>query len=412
MTFLGSLLRSSPEDPTKPLSDPSLIEWFSGPKSDAGVQVSEQRVLGLPAYYAALRITAGALGSLPIHVYRSGTKEKVEQRTVLSRANPRQTTPQWARTGWLHYFAWGNAYSRKVRDGSGQVREVWPVHPSRVRDREVEPTAQNPAGKLHLVNINGVEHRWTPYEMLHLPYVSFDGLTGVRPLEVFRQSLGIAIAGDDTSARLFSNGSRLSGVLTTEQKLDNDGAARLKKRWKEKTSGVANAGDIAVLDSGAKFAPIALPPQDAQLLESRQWAVDEIGRMIGVPPHLIGNVEKSTSWGTGIEQQVLGWMKFILQTPLTDSESVWTDELLPSGMYVKHSVEGLLRGDSASRASLYHSAITDGWMTRNEVRALEDLDSADGLDDFIAPSNMTLISVDGSIVPLSAAGAADSTPVA
>jgi HK97 family phage portal protein len=129
--------------------------------------------------------------------------------------------------------------------------------------------------------------------------------------------------------------------------------------------------------------------------------------MVGTPPHLIGDVSGSTSWGTGIEQQVLGWVKFTLQMWITSMEQRWAAELLPPSRYVKHSLEGLLRGDSAARAAFYHQAITDGWMTRNEVRQLEDRDPGpDSLDEYLAPSNMTLISVDGQIVPLSSDGVA------
>ncbi len=414
MTLLGGMVRRSVEDPTKPLTDASLLSWFGGAKSDAGVQVSEQRVLGLPTYYRALTLTAGALGTLPVKVYKQGTREKLAQPTVLDKPNPRQTSKEWRITTFLHFIAWGNAFSRKVRDGSGQVREVWPLHPSRVQVREVEPTGPNPAGKLFLVRMpNGEELRRTPYEILHLPYMSMDGLQGIRPLETFRQSLGIAIAGDDATAKFIANGSRLSGILTTDSTLDKDGVAakRLKARWKELTSGVENTGEIGVLDSGAKFQAVSIPPADAQMLQGRQWSVDEIGRMIGTPPHLVGNVSGSTSWGSGIEQQVLGWLKFTLQTPVSVSEDRWTDELLLPGQYAKHSVEGLLRGDSAARASFYNRMITDGWGSRNEARDLEDREPVDGLDEFIVPSNMTLISVDGQIVPLSSAGAsaADAT---
>ena len=223
---------------------------------------------------------------------------------------------------------------------------------------------------------------------------------------MFRQSLGISIAGDDSAATFFANGSQLSGIITTPGAIDDTVAGRLKARWKALTAGVDKAGDVAVLDSGATFTPVSIPPVDAQLLESRQWSVSEVARMVGTPPHLIGDITNSTSWGTGIEQQVLGWVKFTLQTWITGHEQRFEADLLPDSVYCRHSLEGLLRGDSSARAAFYHSAITDGWLTRNEVRDLEDREPADGLDDFIAPSNMTLFTVGGDVVPLSAAGSA------
>lgn len=414
MTLLGSISRRGRlESATTPLTNTSLLSWLSGARSDAGVSVTEQRVLGLPAYYRALAITAGAMATLPLHVYKRGTKEFIASPTVLDRPNPRQTGVEFRFTLYAHAIAWGTGWATKVRDGSGQVREIWPLHPTRISHREVEPTEADPAGLVFLVRTaKGEELVRTSRDIFRLPYMSMDGVVGIRPLEIFRQSLGIAIAGDDASARFYANGSRPSGILTTDKQLDEGGtaAARLKARWKELTGGVENTGEIGVLDNGATFTPVSIPPVDAQLLESRQWTVGELARMVGTPPHLIGDVDRSTSWGAGIEQQVLGWVKFGLQTWVTGSEQRYDSELLPTpDWYTKHSLEGLLRGDTASRAAFYHASIVDGWRNRNEVRGLEDLEPVDGLDEFIVPSNMTLISVDGQMVPLSAAGASADT---
>lgn len=413
MTLLRALRSGNPENPAVPLSDPSLASWLTGGKSDAGVNVTEQRVLGLPAFYRALAVTSGTLGSLPIHVYKDGTRERLGRPTVIDRPNPRQTSIEWRITSKLHALAWGNAFDRKVRNGIGDVAEVWPIHPSRVRVETVEPSSADPAGKLFLVKqSSGQELRLTSRDILHRPFMSMDGVSGLRPLEIFRQSLGIAIAGDDSAAKLYGNNQIPAGILTVNEALPEQSAAdRLKARWKESIGGIGKTGEIAVLDNGATFTAVSIPPEDAQLLQSRQWAVSELIRMIGPPPHLAGDVEKTSSWGTGIEQQVLGWVKFTLQAWITSDEQRIDLELMPAGAYSKTALQGLLRGDSTARAAFYHSGITDGWLNRNEVRDLEDKERVDGLDEFIVPSNMTLISVDGQLVPLSSAGtaAADST---
>lgn len=404
MTTLGTLRRGSLENTNTPLTSNALVEWMVGPQH-AGTNVTESKVLGLPAYYRALAVTAGTLARLPLKVYKNGTRERVAQTTVLDRPNPRQTPVEFRMTQYLAAIAWGNSFARKYKDGAGIVRETWPIHPGRVRVEDVEPSDVNPAGQLFLVrNKGGDESRLTPNEILHIPYMSMDGIEGVRPLKLFAQSLGIAIAGDTSAASLFANGSRMQGVLETDQELSKTAADRLKDRWREKVAGPQNAGQIAVLDRGTHFKPITLPPADAQLLESRKWAVTEIARMVGTPPHLVGDVEKSTSWGTGIEEQVLGWLKFTLATWIELVEQRYARDLLAGPWYCKHSVEGLLRGDSKTRAAFYHNAIVDGWMNRNEVRDLEDLEPVEGLDEYMAPSNMTLISVNGEIVPLSSAG--------
>jgi HK97 family phage portal protein len=407
VTVLGRLLRSSLENAELPLTSTALADWLGGARSKAGVAVSEPRVYGLPAYYRGVAIKAGTLGCLPIKVYRKGTRERVRTETVLDSPNPRDTPLEFWMTMYANGIAWGNAFGRKLRDGSDQVIEVWPIHPSRVRVEAVAPTPDNPEGKRFLVRdqVTGQVKEYTSWDIFHLPYMTVGGVEGMRPLSMFRQSLGIAIAGDDSAASFYGNGSRISGILTTDQKLEENSATRLKKAWKEKVSGPDNAGEIAVLDKGAKFQPVMIPPADAQLLQSRQWAVSEIGRMIGILPHLVGDVDKTSSWGTGVEQQTLGWVKYDLQSWISAAEQRITRELLPGGWssgiwYAEIAVEGLLRGDSAARAAFYHAAITDGWMNRNEVRPLENLEPAEGLDEFIVPSNMTLISIDGEIVPL------------
>jgi len=261
-----------------------------------------------------------------------------------------------------------------------------------VRVEIIDPTSENPAGKLFLVTrSNGSEERLTPSEVMHLPYMSMDGVEGVRPMVAFRQSLGLAIAGDDSTARFFGNGSRLSGILTTSASLNDVSAGRLKSRWREMTQGVGNTGEIGVLDNGAEFQQVSVPPIDAQLLESRQFQVAEVARIIGTPPHLIGDVSGSTSWGTGIEQQVLGWVKFTLQTPISSSEARWSKELLASTEYAEHSLEGLLRGDSKARAEFYRVMSGISAISPTQIRDLENWEAVDGLDFYTVPKNMTVV---------------------
>lgn len=409
MSLLDKLVRTSPEDATVPLSSANILSWLTGGSADdtAGVAISERRVLGLPAYFRAVAVTAGTLAQLPVHVYAKrddGKRELVGRPTVLDAPNPRQTPFEFKFTMYANGITWGDMFAEKVRDGLGEVRQVWPVHPSRVRVEAVKPTAGNPQGKLFHVTGANDGRPYTSDQMMHIPYLSPDGIQGVRPLEIFRQSLGIAVAGDTAAASLFKNGSRLQGVLSSDQKLDDTTAQRIKNRWIETNTGPRNAGNVAVLGSGAKFQPIALPPGDLQLLESRQWSVAEIARMVGTPPHLIGDVSRSTSWGTGIEEQVLGWVKFTLGAWITSAEQRVTLEVLHSDEYAKMALEGLLRGDSKARAAFYHSAITDGWLNRNEVRELEDREAVEGLDEFIVPSNMSIIAVDGKFGPASDSG--------
>lgn len=397
MSVLGALLRGSLESTTTPLTGSALLDWMGGPKSDAGVSVTEKRVYGLPAYYRAISIKAGTLAGLPLKVFEKGTRKPVRTKTVLNHPNPRQTPFEFWFTTYANAVSWGNAYAFKISDRGGVVRQVWPIHPSRVAAVEVDPTASNPAGKAFDVTFpDGTSARFTPDDVFHLPYLSLDGVVGIRPLELFRTSLGIAIAADQSAAGLYANGSMLSGVLSTEQTLTQDQATALKSRWKAKVSGPQKAGDVAVLDRATKFTPISLPPGDAQLLESRKFSLGEIARMVGVQPHMIGDVERTTSWGTGIENQALGWVKFDLQGWVNLVEQRATRELLPGGWdagnwYAEVSVQGLLRGDSKARAEFYRTMVQMGAMTPARVQELENEEPDPLVDFYTIPKNMQIV---------------------
>jgi HK97 family phage portal protein len=406
MSLLGGLMRRSVEDPTLPLTATSLADWLAGGRTKAGALVSEERVHGIPAYLRALTIRASVEAALPLKLYKRGTRERITRRTVLDRPNPAQTPFQFWQTMRMNGIGHGNMYAHLVRDGADVVKRMTPVQARRVRVEPVEESDRFPDGKLFIVrDRHGAEHRFSSWTMLHIPYMAPDGSVGISAFKAYRESLGTAIAAEDVAGRLFANGNRLSGVLSVKDSLDDLNASRLKRRWRELFGGAEHAGDIAVLDNSAEFKAVMISPQDAQLLSSRQWSVTEIARMVGVLPHMIGDTERSTSWGTGIEHQFIGWVQTIVYPELVNIEQS-VPAVLPGGLdysneFAEYTLEGFLRGDSAARQSFYAAAIQWGWMTRNEVRVRENLEPLDGLDEPLTPSNMTLISIDGTPIPLS-----------
>lgn len=405
MTAARLLRASGLNNPAVPLTAESLAEWLQ-PRSKAGARVSNARVHGLPAYYRALAIRSGVEAALPLKVYRRNSRERVQQRTLADAPCPGFTPFLWRQTMRMNGIGWGNAYAHKIYNGADVVVEARPIHPSRVREEPIDVTEENPKGLLYLVtDRQGREFRWGPREVFHAPWMAPDGKVGLSPLHLFRESFGTAIAADDAAASLFANGNRLAGVLQAKKKLVPGGATKLKSRWREATAGAESTGDIVVLDQDTEFKSISIPPRDAELLLSRQWSVTEIARMVGVMPHMIGDTERSTSWGSGIESQFIGWVQTVVYPELVNFEQMFTADLLPGGWssgawFAEHALEGLLRGDSAARATFYTNAIQWGWMSRNEVRTRENLEPQDGLDDFLTPSNMTLISIDGKAIPL------------
>ncbi|MBL3669055.1 phage portal protein [Streptomyces sp. M2CJ-2] len=362
------------ESPAQPLTSQALAEFLGGAQSDAGVAVSETTALRASPVYRAVSLIAGVSAALPLPAYKDGTREKVRSE-LLKNPHPDLTPVELWRFAYTYRVLWGNTYIQKVRDGAKQVRELWPLSADRVHVDRVKPSEANPSGKLFDVTDDwGVRHVLTPYEILHIPGLGYDGLTGCSPVRLAMQGIGLAQAAEKSAARLFGSGNMIGGVLQTEQRLDPDQAARLKERWKAKMSGVHNSHEIAVLDSGASYKPVAMPNTDAQFLESRQFQVLEIARMFGVPPFLLMSTEKSTSWGTGLEQQAQGWVTFDLNpTWLTPTEQRVTKELLPPTEYANYQMGGLLRGDSAARATFYRAMRDVGGFSADDIRALEEL---------------------------------------
>jgi HK97 family phage portal protein len=366
--------RASPENPAVPLTSTSLLNWLGGPETDAGVSVSETSALHMPAVWRCVALIAGVSAALPLHTYRDGTRDRTENR-LLKDPHPELTSLELWRLVGAARVLWGNGYVQKVRNRGGEIVELWPVTPSRVTVKLARPSETDPPRKLFTITDDwGVQHDLTSREILHLPGLGYDGLQGVSPVRMAAGGIGLAQAAEKSAGSLFGRGNLLGGVLQTEQKLNRDQAEQLRARWDAASAGLANAQRTAVLDSGASYKPIAMPNTDAQFLESRQFQVIEIARMFGVPPFLLMSTEKSTSWGTGLEQQAQGWVTFDLApTWLAPLEQRVTKELLPDDEYAKYAVQGLLRGDSSARATFYRAMRDIGAFSANDIRALEDM---------------------------------------
>jgi HK97 family phage portal protein len=353
----------------------------------AGVRVSETSSLGMPAVYRAVSLIAGTAASLPLHAYRSvdGTREQVTSgasAALLDSPHPDMTPFEMWETVYAHIALWGNAYLWIGRNQLGQIAELWPIHPSRVRvGRESEQGSK-------IYAIDGGEREHTDRTILHIPGFGYDGICGVSPVRMARQGIGMALAAEQYGAKLFGSGSLATGILQTEQRLTQEQADALHARWKAKHSGLEQAHETMILDSGAKFHQLTIPPEDAQFIESRRFQITEAGRMFGVPPFLMFETEKSTSWGTGLEQQAIGWVTYDLRRWLIRVEQRLSAMLTPQSVYARYSVEGLLRGDSAQRASFYTAMWNIGVYSTNDIRRYEDDPPVEGGDVRYRPLNM------------------------
>jgi HK97 family phage portal protein len=274
----------------------------------------------------------------------------------------------------------GNAYALINRRSDGLITSLQPIRPDAVQARRLA---------------NGsIEYRWTEEgretvrpdkQVLHIRGPLGDALSGVSTLTACRGAFDAAIAADGAAETVFANGIRTTGVFTTEPNvaLTREQRTEFDNYLREKYQGARNSGRPLLLDRGMKFQSLDLTPEDAQMIETRGWGVEEICRIFGVPPHMVGHTEKNTSWGSGIEQQTLGFVKFSLRRRLERIEQALMKQLLTkaerdAGVVIEFNLEGLLRGDSANRSAFYQSGLSNGWLTINEVRALENLPPIDG----------------------------------
>lgn len=405
MTVLRDLFRGGErrniEDPTIPLTGDQLLDWVyssgvNGPNGwDAGVVVNEVTAPRMAAVWRCVSVISGVASALPLNVFEAGTKTPLTN-SLLRNPHPEMTALEVWRLAYVHRVLWGNATLQKVRNNAGQVKELWPITPFRVQIGRVRPSDVNPGGKIFRVTDDwGEAHTLTSRDILHIPGVGYDGVTGMSPIRHAATTIGLAVAAEKSGARFFGRGAQFSGVLQVEQRLDDDQARRLQAQWEARTGGLENAGKVPVLDSNAKFVPITMPMRDAQYLETRGFQVPEIARFFGVPLFLLFETMKTTSWGTGLEQQAQGWVTFDLHpTWLAPAEQRISKELLPANREARYDVDGLLRGDSVARGQFYRTMREVGAFNANDIRARENLEPIEGGDQYLQPTNLAPLGTD------------------
>ncbi|PWV66009.1 phage portal protein [Plasticicumulans acidivorans] len=420
--MLGAGETRSGVDAAKPVRDPALSGWFGGRATASGQCVTPDSALTFAAVYACVRLLAGVLAALPLDLYRRMPHDSREiatdhhTRRRLQRPNSWQSEFEWRRQMAMSVLMRGNGYSAKRYDGRGRLASLVPMHPDRVQplwlDAAGRPTwadegdrvgywyqpATGPGGILFADEV----HHWRG--------LSTSGLTGLSPLRVHRETVGLGLAAQDHGARLFGNGAHLNIVVTHPQVLSDPAFDRLKASFNERVG--AGAYKPLLLDEGMAIERLSMTAEEAQFLQTRGTQVEEVCRIYGVPPHLIAATDKVSSWGAGIEQMSIGFVQYTLLEWLTNIEQAMSRDLLTeaesASLYWKHTVAGLLRGDATSRAEYLKTMVGFGVMTRNEARALEELNWAGAdLDKYLVPQNMTTTDLLGQ----PAGGAPDVQPV-
>jgi len=370
--------------------------------STAGKTVTERSSMQMTAVYSCVRVLAEAVAGLPLHLYKytdSGGKDKALNNKLYfllhDEPNPEMTSFVFRETLMTHLLLWGNAYAQIIRNGKGEVIAIYPLLPNRMS------VHRDDNGNLYYKYLRSLEdaHRantnevmLSPSEVLHIPGLGFDGLVGYSPIAMAKNAVGMAIACEEYGAKFFANGATPGGILEHPGIVKDP--ARVRESWNAVYQGSGNAHRIAVLEEGMKYTPIGISPEQAQFLETRKFQINEIARIFRVPPHMVGDLEKSSF--SNIEQQSLEFVKYTLEPWLVRWEQAMVRSLLSKSekeqYFIKFNVDGLLRGDYESRMNGYATARQNGWMSANDIRQLENLDrisAAEGGDLYLINGNMT-----------------------
>lgn len=396
MSFWNRLFKPKVED----YSISSRYRFLMGPTA-AGKSVNERSAMQLTAVYACVRILAEGIAGLPLHLYKcgkNGSREKAVDHPLYfllhDEPNPEMTSFVFRETLMTHLLLYGNCYCQIIRDGRGQVTALYPLMPNQMSvDRDEK-------GQLYYTYLRSGEEVDTmkkgtvyllPEDVLHIPALGFDGLVGYSPIAMAKNSIGMGLACEEYGAKFFANGAAPSGVLEHPGTIKD--ITRLRESWNAIYGGSKNAGKVAILEEGMHYSPISISPNEAQFLETRKFQVDEIARIFHVPPHMIGDLERSTF--SNIEQQSLEFVKYTLNPWVCRWEQALTRSLLSPKekreYSIKFNVDGLLRGDYQSRMNGYAVGRQNGWMSANDIRELENLDrisAEQGGDLYLVNGNM------------------------
>lgn len=406
MSIFSGLFHS--RDKPKNRTAGSVYTFYTG-RSTAGKAVTQRSAMQMTAVYSCVRILSEAIASLPLHLYRyteSGGKEKATDSPLYfllhDEPNSEMTSFVFRETLMTHLLLWGNAYAQIIRNGKGEVTALYPLMPDRMTvDRDengrlyyeyMVSSDDAPINKKSTV-------RLPPFDVLHIPGLGFDGLVGYSPIAMAKNAIGMAIACEEYGSKFFANGAAPSGVLEHPSTIKDP--SRVRESWTQTFGGSANSHKVAVLEEGMKYTPISISPEQAQFLETRKFQIDEIARIFRVPPHMVGDLEKSSF--SNIEQQSLEFVKYTLDPWVVRWEQNLVRSLLTTDekkkYFIKFNVDGLLRGDYQSRMNGYATARQNGWMSANDIRELENLDRIP------AEEGGDLYLINGNMLPLKNAGA-------
>lgn len=367
-------------------SNPQIFDIFGSGNLAAGVPVNEKTAMQLSAVHGCVRVITSALSILPLHLYREGTDGRERDNThPLRRLLNLQPNPRFTSSAFRKYVGKsnllrGDGFAEILRGRANQPRGFLPHHPDFVLvERDGERLK-------YFVFDNGQYRGVQQEDMIHVPGLGFNGVRSESVVTHYaRNAVGGALAADRHASKFFESGTMQRFAIEQKGKMSSDGIDSLRKQWIETYGGSNNSNKPLLLTEGAQIKELSLSAADAQLLETRSFNVEDICRFFGVPPHMVGHTQKSTSWGTGIEQQSIGFVIYCLQPYLVDFEQELNRKLFPNEDYFfEFETGGLLRGDSKAQSEAFRASLGGsngpGWQTVNEIRKLKNLKPIPGGD--------------------------------
>ncbi len=377
------------------LRQPGFWRYYASTTNYSGKSVSAQTALQLDVVWACVKLISQLVATLPLSVYekkegrRRSASEHWLHKVIAAAPNADMTAADFWESLLTSILLWGNAYALIVRNGVGKIIALEPLRPERMA-----PKLQRDGSMLFVyVDQNGHRFEYGEGEILHLKGFTLDGRMGLSPISYARHTLGAAMAQEETAATIFKNGLRPSGYVTTDQVLTKSNREEVRESVVTQVASGSESGRTLVLEAGMKYAPVAMNPEDAQLLQSRAFSIEQLCRwMCNVPPVLIGHAAQGqTMWGSGVEQLLMGW-KVTGLNPLIIKIEQALNCLFPANerdrYYVKFSLQALLRADAKGRAALYASGLQNAYLSPNEIIELEDGEPYEGGDRHFVQANL------------------------
>lgn len=383
---LSTLARPSPE----------LKEALGRILSKVGIHINARNALQVTAVFACVRLLSESIASLPLFLYRktSTGKEKATNRldygVLHDVPNPETDSFQFWQAFVANMLVYGRGYAEVVRNGAGQVVQLWNITTPYCRPQRNSETQELE----YVVTIPGKERFVLRKDQIfRVDWFSMDALNAFHPLELAQNAIGLGIAAEEYASDYFKNGANVGGIVEYPDVMEDNEAERFRKDVRKAYAGLSNTARLMFLEQGSKFQKVSNTPEESQMLETRKFQVTEVARFYNVPPHMIGDLEHATF--SNIEQMSLNYVIYTLRPYLVRIERAIKAQLLTqlerTVYFPKFSADALLRGDYLSRMQGYALARQNGWMSANDIRDLEDSDSIpteEGGDAYLANGNL------------------------